>query len=417
MPNESAINFIKGAIGIEDSIKQHVNWVFDNIYDNSHAEKSDNKNSILDVARLAMYIPIFANLYRKYGDKDAMTLSDDDIKLLQIAALFQDSRSNEEKNTSQLENVTMLYKYLTIVLGIPKVKAKLITEAATNNDAQKNQYFEITENDNGEIKWSSVEKPFAKNIYQKLLNDADRLDSIKSSDVLDCKLLDFYQDHVVNNLSALDDLSLVVCEARSLINLQGDGMNRKNLAVKARYENNDCFAICVADLQDRNEKPSYKLLKSLFADGQLQNPDHIPQLASKLKYIENAPLDNENIQAALMTGKIFTRGIGNPSSISRKHQTVESAGEILMYEETLARLELRKVLRTEDQETTTSKEIKTGKVGNPNRSVAMLAPGAAVYAPAGFLIINPVMDNIKNISIRDDDSGAGEKRTFTSYKS
>jgi len=54
-------------------------------------------HGIQHVSRAALYIPVLANLYRRYDDPEALKLTDEDIKFIQIAALFHDSMRQTKK--------------------------------------------------------------------------------------------------------------------------------------------------------------------------------------------------------------------------------------------------------------------------------------------------------------------------------
>src|SRR3990167_6275917 len=157
------------SIRLEDDIAAHATWAFNHIYNIPYpGEEAKAKergiarlmHGIQHTRRVAMLIPVFANLYRRYNDHDALALTEEDIKLRQIAALFHDSaRENEGKDFWDKESGKLLYFYLTNVLNVTHEKATLLAEAVSNKDAEP-----------------------PKNSYQKLIHDADCLDIIRATD-------------------------------------------------------------------------------------------------------------------------------------------------------------------------------------------------------------------------------------------
>ena len=75
-------------------ITTHAAFAFTHIYTNPYPPTWRNAAAKRDchgmshVSRVAAYVPILANLYRKHNDLDAQQLSAEDIQLLQISALF-----------------------------------------------------------------------------------------------------------------------------------------------------------------------------------------------------------------------------------------------------------------------------------------------------------------------------------------
>ncbi|NNM58729.1 MAG: hypothetical protein HKM04_02835, partial [Legionellales bacterium] len=129
------------SLRLESEIGQHAAWAFSHIYQYDYPNRKGQPASeiariahgIQHTSRVALYVPVFVELYRRHGDEEAKKLTAEDIKLLQIAALFHDSaRENDGEDLWDGESGVLLYFYLTRVLGVNKDKAKLIAEATAN---------------------------------------------------------------------------------------------------------------------------------------------------------------------------------------------------------------------------------------------------------------------------------------------
>jgi len=138
-------------------------------------QKSDlkNKHGAMHACRVAMYIPIMAELYRQRGYE----ISQEDVKLMMIAALFHDTgRQNDNGNDNpewEREGERLCYEYL-INLGVSHHKASQIADSIVNKD-------------------SSLDK--RKKIYRKLLKNADCLDVLRSTSwIFDYKYMDYYKE-------------------------------------------------------------------------------------------------------------------------------------------------------------------------------------------------------------------------------
>jgi hypothetical protein len=129
---------------LQSDISEHVKWVFNNIYRVAYPGNLPEPkklgiaryfHGIQHVSRVALYVQVLANLYRKHDDQDAKKLKDEDVKLLQIAGLFHDSaREDENVDRWDHESAIFLYYYLTRILEVDKTRSKLIAEDAANKD-------------------------------------------------------------------------------------------------------------------------------------------------------------------------------------------------------------------------------------------------------------------------------------------
>lgn len=279
---------LSNSINIDTPISQHVSILFQSIYGIPYPDDRDKFESSSDeiarfhhgiqhVTRATYYLMVFANLYRKYGDRDAIKLTDEDVKLLQIATLLHDSaRLDDGKDLWDSESAVLIYFYLRNNLNVSPEKAKMITEATANKDRMESgETFEINEAENGEVTWRTNINPNAeppkKNIYQKLIHDADCLDVIRVRGEFDKQYLDIYQQYIMNDLIAPDpnvliDLTQMVREATDLIALQGDANGDKNKEVKKIYENDKAYDLLVEliDAPETNQTMLASLGKALL---------------------------------------------------------------------------------------------------------------------------------------------------------
>lgn len=387
---------------VDSPIEQHSAWAFKNIYSIPYPN-SEHQNGlarfyhgIQHVSRACMYVPILANLYRKFSYQPALDLDEKSLKLIQIAVLFHDSaREGEEEDLWDHESATFLYFYLIKILKVPMHDAQFLAEAMANKDwSPEKKYYQLL-HEHDQISWFKKDiHTKAKTIFHKLIHDADCLDIIRARDSFDGRYLDFYKDIACENPNALDGMSQLIMQARSLIETQGDGRRRTKAHVKIKYECELGYEYIITDIK----KSNYNFLHSLYGDAQLLSLD----LLSKINLI-----DENNI---LNTTLIFARGIITPSAIAKRYLKNRNKMKASEPRETMAKLEFRKMKRRPGILTGTSKGDGLLKDGNPNRSVSRLGYGGGVFADAGCLIFNPDQKRIKSISLVDSDTGWRKKR-------
>lgn len=394
----SALSDFQEGLGLDSPIEKHAAFAFKYIYSKNYpGNKARDHHEIKHVSRVAEYALVFANLYRKHGDVDAqLKLTDEDIKLIQIAALFHDSaREDDGVDRWDEESATLLYIYLTRVLGVDREKASFIAEATANKDASPDVYRKISEDPNGETIWKNAEMPPAsKNIYQKIIHDADCLDIIRARPAFDATYLDFYKEIAQKNTLAFKEMAMFITEARGLIELQGDSYQTLNANLKSKYNNENAYSTIQEDIDTSKTMPIlHQLGKELLPLEELQTL----ALIDETPYQSSKGFSDENLSAALKEGRVFMRGIATPSAVSRKH------------EETLAALELRKTFREPSIETQSKKENRDKKSGNPSRSIAMAAFGSMSYSRSGFVVLDPSIDQIETVYGDDADTGRAKK--------
>ena len=401
------------APSLDSDLGKHVAWAYENIY---RIPYPDGKilhqipryfHGIMHVTRTAINVSVFANLYAHYGHPQAQALTPREIKLMQLAALFHDAaREDEGVDKWDHESGLMLYFYLKNQLNVSHEEAKLFAEAIANKDIGPDGYFEISISQNGEACWQWTKNHPEKNIYQKIIHDADCLEIIRARDHYDATYLDFYKEVVCINAQeeqiredASDTLAALIMEARNIINKQGDTQNRTNPEIKRQYECSNAYELIKHDLTPNTHD---LMLQCGFG----QQPS-TPSIATK-PYDPAAPLTEENLQSAMSNGLVFAIGISSPSAMTKKRNQPRN--------ETCAALELRKLFRHKGVPTKSKKDDKLKKEGNPYRSVSMIGFGSGVFTTAGYLIVNPKIDSVLSVSSIDADSGFGKKSHLRNQK-
>lgn len=397
---------------IESDIAEHAKWVYKNIYsvaypNSKNLAKIRPVHGIQHVCRVALLIPVFANLNRKHGDKEAEKLTEYDLKLLQIAALFHDSaREDDGVDKWDHESALLLYKYLTTVLSVDSTKAKQVVEAVANKDPNPaNGLFEIIEPEPGKIAWrfnkANPEYP-SRSIYQELLHDADCLDIIRARLNFEAQRLYFYKNIIANRDTseldnAFEELAELIVEARSLIHHQGDSYLMLDFDLKRLFEKEEAFTL-LGNLVDKEQHPLiYQLKNGLLEVEALVNK----KLVDLTAYDPKQGITEDNLRAAMREGLLLARAIEYPSAHCKKNQL-----------ETVAQVEGRKASREVGIKTETAKADNLAKQGSPFRSASVIGYGGGVFSNAGFLIVNPKSENFWDVSAIDVDSGHEKKGRY-----
>ena len=378
----------------------HVAWVYENIYSKPYPKKRTSSgiarqiHGIQHVTRAAINIPIFANLFRRYGDAEALALDDNDIKLLQIAALFHDAaREGEGVDLWDQESALLFYHYATKIMGVPEEKATLLAEAIANKDAEENNYFELSG-----MEWVKRARPSPKNIYQTLIHEADCLEIIRARDHFDANYLDFYKRIASQNEDAFEMMAKLITEARSLIAFQGDSRFKLDHALKRRYENQHAYRDIMAFIAENASR--YPLITALSGN-QVLSGDTLHQPLLRRFSTEISPgVTEESLTQAMHAGKLFARGVAAPAGFYRARKKDD---------EYAAQLEIRKILRRPGVQTRTLKSNRREKYGNFNRSVLLVSPGAIPLFNTGFFIKDPIMEHVAAVFSVNINSGNGKK--------
>jgi hypothetical protein len=399
--------FKQNEIQFSDDIAKHSGLLYKRIYSKKHVLDQTERtlHGIEHVNRVAYDIPVLINLYKLAGDKSAAALTNEDLKLLQIAALFHDTgrQSDTGKDYWDKDSAELAYYYLVDTLKMPKEKAQKVAEAIMNKDYHEGEtYYRLRTNAEGELTWEMSNKG-ERNIYQKILHDADSLDIIRARKIYDGKRLEFYHDYASKDEKSKELLSELICEQRSLIELQGDGFKRQDAILKKEFENEEGYARTVQLVQRENKANNHFRLLSTLYTTDLTIPVKTLSTEKSVVYNPEAPLDEKNLRAALDQGLVLSRGISEPTArVTKTKKGVETQAE----------LEVRKTLRRKGVGTRTAKSDRFEKHGNLNRSVAMLGHGAPSYTSAGFGIIEKDKSHkrIKSVASENIFSGFGKKK-------
>ncbi|WP_304607789.1 SidE phosphodiesterase domain-containing protein [Legionella sp. MW5194] len=400
------------SLTLEHDLHEHVQWAYSHVYQYAYRISYEETaiarfhHGIQHVTRAANYARVFANLYRKYGDEEAQHLSENDIKLIQIALLFHDSaREGDNEDLWDHESAILLYCYLTRVLHVDSQTAKQVAEATANKDPSPEKgYFELNEDKDGQLSWQFSQFEGGgfpkKTIYQKIIHDCDCLDIIRARNQYDANYLDFYKDIASHNELALEEMAELIIEARGLIHHQGDSYITKDEDSKLEYENGEAHARIVTDMESGPYPILQALHKRLLSIEELQ----ALTLVDLTPFDETAPMTEQNLAAALREGRILARGVTTPSALPKR-----KANKPILPDETLAEKEIRKSMRADGINSKSRKEPPNPKDKNPLRSTSILGYGSGVYPAAGLLIFNPNLQQIRRVSIEDFDSGRGQK--------
>jgi ankyrin repeat protein len=409
-------------------LMEHSRFAFNHFYSKPYLTPQITKSDftrphhgITHANRVAIYTGVFANLYRKYDDKEALELTNDEVNLLQITALLHDAcRENDDEDHWDQDSATLVYLYL-IAIGVAREKAILLAEALANKDST-DHYDKLTVHPDGMLSWDRI-KAQKKNIYQKIIHDSDCLDIIRARGHFKAQKLDFYQEIAEKNSEAFEVMAQLIVDSRHLIETHGDSFQVKNNNRKLKFEQEMGLLYVIDALQDLKD---YRVIYEFFVRPHTSphSLDENPLLDKKsLKYISlidqtkyqpEKKLTEENMRGALREGNLFARGLVSPSATSAKLRTFNDG---TTQQESLASLEIRKIARSIGIDTSSSKENRNQKKGNPNRSISMLGNGYQTFAPVGFLkrILKPELDNITSIKSIDSDSGWQKKSNFQNH--
>ncbi len=401
--------FIKNpheSLNLQSPLSEHAGWVYRNIYKVEYpGEVPRSLHGIQHASRVALYVPVLANIYRKFNDAEALDLSEEDIKLLQIAALFHDSaREDEYQDRWDHESAIFLYAYLTQVLDVDNVKAKCIAEATANKDSDiMDKSFEIREGSiGGQISWRFIKNlKTPKNIHQKIIHDADCLDIIRVRAHFQSDYLDFFKEIASKNTDAFETMAHLIPEVRSLIALGGDTFKASKKTTKVAYEQEDGYLNLLNDVASDIHPIIHALHSRILSYDELSSIRLCPE---RTTYSSAAGITEENVRSAMKEGKIFVRGIAEPSILITKPGRLKP--------ETAAHLEVRKTMRAMGIPTQTIKANREMKHGNPARSVSLIGFGASVFASAGAMILNPNLKDCRDISASNLNSGFGKRKAL-----
>jgi ankyrin repeat protein len=385
-------------------LRLHAHHVYKHFY--SRPWYSLQSRGIKHTSRVALYIPVFLNFYRRYENADAMQVSGYDLKLLQIAALYHETaQGNGGKNFVDHESASILYYYLTKTLGVNPEKAHDIAEAVANKDYNsykgleleptgkaplpKNQdiYYKLHITADKKITWEKITSPQKKSIFSKVLQCANSMDVGRFLPGFHDSYLDIYQDYhtsIKKREKLINEIAELRLEVTSLLAKTGDEQgNLKTGLDDFDYDSGECFELISADLKQ------YPILSALNANNNILPVDD----CIKLEIVKNEPYHYDPTQpltAAIAKhlardNKLFSRGTSLPSFSAKQN-----------LQESYAGTEIRLAL---------------SKKGNKFRSISLLN-GNRLFCDAGFLIPDIVRKKIHGVSIEDIGSGHEGKKSY-----
>lgn len=197
--------FLSTSVNVEEDMSKHAEWLYNHILSkpliNGQYQSERKMHGILHTTRVSIYIPVLANLFKKHASTNADVMSavseltTENIKLLQIAALFRESASQNDSDDAEVEQSGIfLYSYFTKVLKVEPEKAKMFSEAVVNKDnieahnLNKKNYKSLIQNEKGELVWQETPH-HSKKIYFKFSSMTQKsLISIALSIILTLKL-------------------------------------------------------------------------------------------------------------------------------------------------------------------------------------------------------------------------------------
>lgn len=410
---------------ITSSIEDHAKWAFEHFYRYPYPNSNPNPpqeeidlprifHGIQHTARTAIFVTIFSNLYRRWGDKDALRLKPEDLKLLQIAALFHDcAREGDGEDLWDAESALFLYCYLIKILKVESSKAKKIAEACANKDIAKEGgktiYYHIVHDGISAIRFEKKYADVKKNIFQKIIHDADCLDIIRARGNFNSEFLDFYINQIMMSFYEKDKQNLkdeifnLMIEARSLLDIQGNNFYKKNRELQKEYEGPFSYKKIITDIT----ADTYPMLFNLYGNNTLLSKKELNRFGfykkNKLDYKPEDQINKIVLTQLLEKGLLFSRGIMRPTKLHQKNDYTDT--------ESHAEIEIRKQSRRKGIPTRTKKENRYMKQGNPNRSVSDLTGWSHPFTDTGYFVIRETK-KIKLISYEDAHSGFGKKKEF-----
>lgn len=161
-------------------------------------------------SRAALNLEMFLALYEKYASQmlknnDGSPLNSQQIKLLKLAALYHDS-ANESEIYGSEENHAKNFSTDMTLLGFDKQDIEAIAYGIRYKDGLERGY-----------KYQPKGEKSPKNLFQKLIHDADCLDIMRMNVQFDMTHLDIYKD-LYNDHHFLSDLKAIVKNHQETMN-------------------------------------------------------------------------------------------------------------------------------------------------------------------------------------------------------
>lgn len=334
------------AYGIDSTAKQKIcysnadedkqNYIDSQLPNSRNAYIARPAYGIQHASRIAVYVQVLANLYHKYNKR--FKCSEQDIKLLQITALFYNAARIHECDRSKDLNISalFLYAYLTQTLQIDKATA----EAFAN----------------------LINKPYSIDInktHKQILGDALNFELIRLGNDFDGSRLFFCQftkNTKKRAEEAQHELLHLITEIRSLMRFQGDLTTLVDFNQKKLFEGEKGLDELINVMENQNYKILSPLSTQLLPYKKLQQP-----LLAIIPYQKELGLGEANLNNAMYEGRLFARTLTTPAQLDYHGNHTRTA------------LELEKVMRQ-------------GKT----RPASMLGCGIPPVSNSGYLLIPPV---------------------------
>lgn len=373
-------------------------------------------HGITHVAAVAFYVPVMINFLARHGNEEAKKLTPEDIKLIQIAALFHDiGREEEGEDFWDHDSGLILYYYLTSVLGVEKEKAKMLAEVTANKDAQSQGFYRhLVEYEEGKFRWDKTTEIPPPNIYGIVLHEVDSLDIKRARRIYDASYLDTWQLAKKNEV-VLDELAQLITEVHGGITERGEAYGDRNVKVKKRYISADAYQ-AIGDIFISKETVDEKK-KDLLAFERSTHYRLIPRLYNPNGFNDSMSLEKlptatllsaaNDWESRMRNGELYARAIISPTEIVKLKDSKRTGQP--KPKETRAEFEWRKIQRQEGIETRSGA---TNKRGFDLRSCSMLGYNSATYGRVGFVIHAAQLDDIMQLNTTNIVSGFGKKEAF-----
>ena len=360
-------------ITFEAPIEEHIRWIFRTVFAHPYQEQAPIEgimrvtHGVLHAARAALFIPVFyalCHLYQQFSF--SKRLSPDELKLLQITALWHDTgRSKDGADTQESESRSAqnLYYYLTEVLGIDIATATSYKLAIVNKE---------------------VKAYCLQHFIAFLLHEVDCIDIIRVK-TFSAQYLYFNQAIAKEYTMAFNVMARLITEVRGLTMHSGDHFLVRQYDLMKCFEHEEVWS-CLLDLLSFER---FSLLKTLYTNGVLGTKTEITAL------FPERHSDDPNIEA-FHSGQLLMRGVRVPSWLYHKKTRLES----------LADKEIRKMHRRPDEPTRSGR---LGKFGNRERSVNLIGAGMETFSDTGFMLRDMPEKDITVCSAQGFMSGYGKK--------
>lgn len=385
---------LKGTIEFKDDIRLICDWAYEHFYKEKNDGMGSAYHGILHHARCAFYTPVVINLFCRYLQ---FTISSELLQQIRIAVVLHDSgRMGEEEDIWQKESGLIVYQVMTEVFNIPPSKAKVFAEAVANKDAKESYALLNTEtqtwilfsNNPNTLFDANPDSGFTKAEIQLLFDviyEVDCLDGGRAKDNgFDGRYLRFYQKIARDNPKAFTEVSELIRDVTSIMQLTGDNRAEKSNEVNHQFEKTGVYELIISAAK------KYCRLFPLLQERLIPIEElRGLTLVDRKPYDEKAELTAENLEACAYAGKVLLRGIRYPSGVRfvQDEKTKETR------ESTLTEIELH--------------FIGIRKFPCP---VTLFVPGAGFYSQAGLGIANYDEKSLQYMSEVDCHSGPAEYR-------